>query len=143
MQEKADPLYSRSTCYQAPCSVEFLAIPSSLAVSTVSGRHPIQLSFWLRGRSDLPQNVRRNKSLVFILKMMLKSYTQQNRSSFRYHRRVPNEPPTRAAFPEMGSHVDDLNIQGQTTEFALNLFVGPSFTRNCCTWRMSGLMSSY
>ena len=30
----------------------------------------------------------------------------------------------------------------QPPEFALILFVRPSFARSCCTWRMSGLMSS-
>ena len=43
------------TCHQAPRSVEFLALSSSLAVSTALCRHPIQLSFWPRGNSDLPQ----------------------------------------------------------------------------------------
>ena len=88
------------TCHQPLRSHEFLVTRSSLAVSTALYSHPIQLFFWLRGSDDLSQNIRRIGSLVHFLKtMLLKSHTQQKRSSLEYHRSVPNGPPTKQRAP--------------------------------------------
>ena len=73
------------TCHQAPRSVEFLAIRSSFAVSIASFRHPIQLLSGFGEIAICRNNIRRTKSRDFFLKMMLKSYAQQKRSSLKYY----------------------------------------------------------
>ena len=126
------------TCHWAPRFVEFLAIRLSLAVSTASCRHPIQLSFWLRESNDLPQNERRIKLIVLLLKMMLKSYAQQKRPSVEYYRSVLNEPPPRSnarRLPATGSCVDDLdNRQNQTPYFDLIFFCITFLQKGGASW---------
>ena len=80
------------TCPEAPRSVEFLAIRPSLAISIVSCRHPIQLRSGFGEVAICRNNIRCTKSLVLLLKMMLK-YAQQKRSNLRCHRSVPNNSP--------------------------------------------------
>ena len=93
------------TYHQAPRSVEFLAIRSSLAVSIASCRHPIQL---LSGFGEIRicrNKIRHTKPLVLFLRMMLK-YAQQKRSSLKCNCSVPNDSPheaTRAAVALSGN----------------------------------------
>ena len=107
--------------------IEFLVIRSSLAVSIVSCRHPIQLFyFWPRGNNDLSQNVRRTKSLAhFFLNDDVPPLNKTTPASNTIAPSPPkNHEATRATFPEMGRLVDDLyNRQDLTIEFAFIFFL--------------------
>ena len=72
-------LPSSSLLHEVPCHS---SIPRSFH-SLVPSLDPI--AFWLRGLAICRNNVWRTKSLNLLLKMMLKSYAQQKRSSLKYH----------------------------------------------------------
>ena len=83
------------TCDHAPRYLKSLAIRPSLAVSIALCRHPIQL-FSGFGEVTISRNdIWRTKLFGLLLKIVLKSYAQQNLFSLRYHRSVQGTPPTK------------------------------------------------
>ena len=81
------------TCDHAPRYLEFLAIRSPLAVSIALCRYSIQL-FSVFGEVTISRDdIWRTKPFGLLLKIMLKSYAQQNLFSLRYHRSVQGTTP--------------------------------------------------
>ena len=93
MQKKACVHDSRSYWDHTPRYLEFLAIRSPLAVSIALCRHTIQLLFDFEDVTIFRNDIWRRKPFGLLLKIMLKSYAQQNLFSLRYHRSVQGTPP--------------------------------------------------
>ena len=122
----------RIPCHQAPRSMEFLVICSSLAVCIASCRHPIQwLLFGFEETTICHKNVRRTKPLGLLLEndveVLRSTKTLQPWIPLQRSKQTLHEAK-RAALPETGRRVDGLySRRNQTPQFALLLFLRSSF----------------
>ena len=106
------------TCHQVPRSVEFLAICSSFSVSTASCRltwtAPSNQSGF--GKITIYRNTYGVPYFLHFAWCSIVLHSMKHaRASNTISASQTNHPATRAAFPEMGSRVDDLNIRQYKT----------------------------
>ena len=82
-------LRPRSSLLEVPCHPSISCSFHSFVPS------PDPVVFWLWGSNDPRNDIWRTKPFGLLLKIVLKSYAQQNLFSLRYHRSVQGTPPTK------------------------------------------------